>query len=282
LPALSEATRVVLLDGGPGVEGISGGPPCRATPGNLAYVIYTSGSTGRPKGVAIRHASAVAMVEWAGAAYSEPELAGVLAATSICFDLSVFELFAPLAFGGSVILAGNALDLAFAPGTPGYGEITMVNTVPSAMTELLHLGAVPSSVLTVNLAGEPLPLILVESLHDAGIARVMNLYGPSEDTTYSTWARIPAGETRAPAIGRPLPGSRAYVVRGGEPTPLGVPGELYLGGAGLARGYLNRPDLTAAAFVPDPWSGEPGTRLYRTGDLVRHRTDGELEFLGRL
>jgi amino acid adenylation domain-containing protein len=281
MPALSQETQLVLLDGGPGDSGIFG-KPHRPTPDNLAYVIYTSGSTGRPKGVAIRHASAVAMVEWAGAAYSREELAGVLAATSICFDLSVFELFAPLAFGGSVILAGNALELALAPGTPGHDEITMVNTVPSAMTELLHLGAVPPSVLTVNLAGEPLPLALAEALHAAGIARVMNLYGPSEDTTYSTEARIPPGETRAPAIGRPLPGSRAYVLRGGVPTPLGVPGELFLGGAGLARGYLNRPELTAAAFVPDPWNGEPGARLYRTGDRVRHRTDGELEFLGRL
>ncbi|MEP7013165.1 MAG: non-ribosomal peptide synthase/polyketide synthase, partial [Acidobacteriota bacterium] len=261
------------------------GPLCPATPDNLAYVIYTSGSTGRPKGVAIRHSSAVAMVEWAGAAYSREELAGVLAATSICFDLSVFELFAPLAYGGAVILAGNALELALAPGTPGHDEVTMINTVPSAMTELLHLGAVPPSVRTVNLAGEPLPLSLAESLHAAGIARVMNLYGPSEDTTYSTEARIPFGDTRAPAIGRPLPGSRAYVVRGGERTPLGVPAELYLGGAGLARGYLNRPDLTAASFVPDSWSGwsgEPGARLYRTGDRVRYRPDGELEFLGRL
>jgi acyl carrier protein len=135
----------------------------------------------------------------------------------------------------------------------------------------------------VNLAGEPLKRPLVAALH--GLlpeARVWNLYGPSEDTTYSTSALQERGEA-APGIGRPLAGTSAHVLdREGRRVPPGVPGELHLGGAGLARGYLGRPDLTAERFVPDPFAFRAGERLYRTGDLVRHRPSGELLYLGRL
>ncbi|HSF40408.1 MAG TPA: amino acid adenylation domain-containing protein, partial [Thermoanaerobaculia bacterium] len=251
-------------------------------PGQLAYLIYTSGSTGRPKGVAVRHASAVARVAWAAAAYPAEQLAGVLAATSVCFDLSVFELFVPLSAGGTVILAEDVLAL---PELPAAGEVTLVNTVPSAMAELVRAGGVPSSVRAVNLAGEPLRRELVTRLYGLpGLAEVHNLYGPSEDTTYSTGASIPRQEDgREPAIGRPLPGTRVYLLdRSLELVPPGVPGELWIGGAGLARGYFGRPELTAERFRPDPLGERPGDRLYRTGDLVRRRPDGELEFLGRL
>ncbi|HEX6863967.1 MAG TPA: amino acid adenylation domain-containing protein, partial [Thermoanaerobaculia bacterium] len=249
-----------------------------ADPGNLAYLIYTSGSTGRPKAVAIEHRSAAAMVGWALGLFTPEELAGVIAATSICFDLSVFELFVPLARGGKIVLARNALEL---PDLPARGEITLINTVPSAMAELVRLRALPASARTVCLAGEPLPEALAEQIYAIPtVERLFNLYGPSEDTTYSTWSLVP--RSGPPSIGRPIAGSQAYVLgREGEPVPVGVAGELYLGGAGLARGYLNRPELTAAAFVPDPWGG-PGERLYRTGDLVRWRASGELDFLGRI
>jgi amino acid adenylation domain-containing protein len=269
-------------------------PAPAAAPGNLAYVIYTSGSTGRPKGVAIAHRSAVAMVEWARGAFAPGELAAVLASTSICFDLSVFELFVPLACGGSVVLAENALEL---PRLEAAG-VSLVNTVPSAAAELVRTTGLPPSVRTVCLAGEPLSRGLVEALYAAAAARggrlerVLNLYGPSEDTTYSTWAALPSlppmaplqsNIAQAPGIGRPVLGTQAYVVDPHlQPLPLGVPGELCLGGQGLARGYLGRPELTAERFVPDPFTGEPGGRLYRTGDLVRHRPDGDLLFLGRL
>jgi amino acid adenylation domain-containing protein len=247
-------------------------PAAAPVPDNLAYLIYTSGSTGVPKGVAIEHRSAVALARWAREVFPPEDLAGVLAATSICFDLSVFEIFVPLAWGGAVIVAEDALHL---PAHPAAGEVTLVNTVPSALAELAE--ALPPAVRTVNLAGEPLAAALVERIP---AARVLNLYGPSEDTTYSTCAVVPRGE--APAIGRPIAGTSAYVLDpGGRPTPLGVPGELLLGGAGLARGYFGRPDLTAERFVPDPF-GAPGSRLYRTGDLVRYRAGGELLFLGRL
>jgi amino acid adenylation domain-containing protein len=258
-----------------------------ASPDHLAYVIYTSGSTGRPKGVAIEHRSAVALMLWAREEFSADELSGLLAATSVCFDLSVFEIFAPLSWGGRVILAENALEL---PTLPAAGEVRVLNTVPSAAAELVRLG-LPSSVRTVGLAGEPLPAALAASLYATGtVERVLNLYGPSEDTTYSTGALVPRPDQnrdgRAPAIGRPLPGTRAHVVDlRGASVPPGVAGELWLAGAGLARGYLGRPELTAERFTPDPaaaaW-GNPGGRVYRTGDLVRHRPDGELELLGRI
>jgi amino acid adenylation domain-containing protein len=251
-----------------------------AQPGNLAYVIYTSGSTGRPKGVAIEHRSASALAHWSREVFTAGELAGVLASTSVCFDLSVFELFVPLAWGGTVLLAQDVLEL---PRLPAAGEVRLINTVPSAMMELARQGAIPPSARTVNLAGEPLARALVDRLHEQGAGRVINLYGPSEDTTYSTIAIPARGDSRPPSIGRAISGTRTYLLdRSLNPVPVGIPGELLLGGAGLARGYLGRPELTAAAFLPDPFADEPGSRLYRTGDLARYRPDGEIDFLGRI
>jgi len=256
-------------------------PPALARPGNLAYLIYTSGSTGRPKGVAIEHRSAVTLLHWARETFTDADIAGVLAATSTCFDLSVFELFAPLCWGGTVILAANALDL---PKLPARDQVTLINTVPTAMAELLRGGGVPPSARVVNLAGEPLPAALAKKIHELGtVERLFNLYGPSEDTTYSTFAAIERGDARSPAIGRPIADTQAYILdRHLEPVPVGVPGELYLAGAGLARGYLARPDLTARGFIPNPFSATPGARMYRTGDLARRRPDGAMEFLGRI
>ncbi|HVR96545.1 MAG TPA: amino acid adenylation domain-containing protein, partial [Thermoanaerobaculia bacterium] len=253
--------------------------PRRAVlPENLAYLIYTSGSTGRPKAVAIRHGGAAALVEWACRAFPPEDLAAVLAATSFGFDLSVFELFVPLAVGGTVVMAENALALpaAYSQGA----QVTLVNTVPSAAAELLRAGAVPASVRVVNLAGEALPGPLARGLYDAGVAKVFNLYGPSEDTTYSTYALVDPDCGPWPPIGGPLPGTDARVL-GTDLEPV-EEGELYLGGSKLARGYLDRPDLTAERFVPDPFSDAPGARLYRTGDLVRWLPDGDLRYLGRL
>jgi amino acid adenylation domain-containing protein len=250
-----------------------------ARPENLAYVLYTSGSTGTPKGVAVTHRSAVEMVRWAGGVYGPEELAGVLASTSLSFDLSVFELFVPLAWGGTVILAENALEL---PHLPAADRVRLVNTVPSAMAELVRAGSLPASVRTVNLAGEPLPRALADRLYATGtVERVWNLYGPSEDTTYSIFSRVPNVGAAAPAIGRPVAATRAYVLDAeGVPVPVGTTGELYLGGVGLARGYLHGADLTAERFVPDPF-GAAGARLYRTGDVVRWTAAGELDFIGR-
>jgi len=243
---------------------------------NLAYVIYTSGSTGTPKGVAIEHRSAAALLAWARTVFSAEELSGVLASTSICFDLSVFELFMPLSCGGKIVLANDVLHLR---SLSSASEVRFINTVPSAMVELLHLGGVPQSVLTVCLAGEPLPASLVDEIYkQTQVKRVFDLYGPSEDTTYSTFAhRLPQSQA---TIGRPISNTRCYLLdQDLQPVPIGVPGELYLAGAGLARGYLNRPELTATAFVPDPFTSG---RLYKTGDLCRYLADGNIEYLGRV
>ncbi|HZF12748.1 MAG TPA: amino acid adenylation domain-containing protein, partial [Thermoanaerobaculia bacterium] len=274
--------EVLLLDGPePSTGDASGVPRPACHPEQLAYVIYTSGSTGTPKGVAVRHRGAVARVVWAASTYPPPQLAGVLAATSICFDLSVFEIFVPLAVGGTVILADDPLALA---GLPAAAAVSLVNSVPSIVAELVRCAALPTSVRAVNLAGEALPRPLVDRLHELPwIEAVRNLYGPSEDTVYSTGQRLARGVGDRPTIGRPLPGGAAYLLdRAGLLVPAGVPGELWLAGVGLARGYIGRPDLTADRFRPDPFAGEIGGRLYRTGDLARRRPDGEIDFLGRL
>jgi amino acid adenylation domain-containing protein len=248
------------------------------TQGNLAYVIYTSGSIGRPKGVMIEHRSATAFVSWAHQVFTPQQLQGTLFATSICFDLSVYEIFVPLSVGGKVILAENALQL---PKLPAANEVTLINTVPSSIAELLSMGGMPHSVKTVNLAGEPLASTLVDQIYAKGIVKqVFNLYGPTEATTYSTF--MPAEKGVPVAIGRPIANTQLYVLNGDLAfQPIGVAGEVYIGGAGLARGYLDRPDLTAERFIPDPFRGKGGLRLYRTGDLARYRSDGNLEFLGR-
>ncbi len=248
-------------------------------PNGLAYIIYTSGSTGRPKGVAIEHRSAVNLVAWAKTIYSTEELDGMLACTSVCFDLSVFELFAPLCLGGKVILAENALAL---PGLAARDEVRLLNTVPSAITQLLELKAVPSSVQVINLAGEPLTRQLSDRIYTETSARkVYDLYGPTEDTVYATYAlRKPHGPA---TIGRPVANNTLYILSPqGHPVPIGVPGELFIGGEALARGYLDRPELTAERFLPDPFRNEPGARMYRTGDLARYLPDGNVEFLGRI
>jgi amino acid adenylation domain-containing protein len=253
--------------------------------GHLAYIIYTSGSTGRPKGVAVEHETAVRMVAWAVEQYRDV-LTGVLFSTSVNFDPSVMEIFAPLSIGGTVIMADDALAL---PSLPARDQVTFVDTVPSALTALLEAGPLPPSVRVVGLAGEPLRRSLADRFYadgptESGQSRELwNLYGPTEDTIYSTAALVPAEETREPLIGRPIAGSQGYVAdrRRIELMPVGVPGELFIGGGGLVRGYWRRPDLTAERFVPDPFSGTPGGRLYRTGDKVRWRPDGQIEFLGR-
>ncbi|WP_158206633.1 non-ribosomal peptide synthetase [Pseudoduganella flava] len=271
-------TRVALVDAAH--DPVAPAPLPATLPGQLAYVIYTSGSTGRPKGVAITHANAVAMLAWARQEFDAEALRCVLASTSICFDLSVFELFLPLVTGHTVLLVRDALVLAE---RPPARPVTLVNTVPSAMEALLAADALPASVRVVNLAGEALARSLVDKLHARDHVRaVYNLYGPSEDTTYSTGGPVERGGAQPPTIGRPLHNTRAYVLDAAlRPVPPGAPGELYLAGCGVSRGYLGQPALTAERYVPNPHATAPGERLYRTGDLVRHLHDGRLAYLGR-
>ncbi|RPI91138.1 MAG: amino acid adenylation domain-containing protein, partial [Planctomycetaceae bacterium] len=245
-----------------------------------AYCIFTSGSTGTPKGVVIEHRSAVAFAVWAGSVFSAEDWSGVLASTSICFDLSVFELIVTLVQGGTVILSQSALELG---ALPAREQVRLINTVPSAAKALLQSNWIPSGVRTINLAGEALRNSVVQGLYEsARVQNVYNLYGPTEDTVYSTFTRCDRGSEAEPTIGAPVWNTSGYILDDAlEPVPVGVTGELYLAGAGLARGYLNRPGLTAERFVADPCGVDPGGRMYRTGDLARWRSDGTIEYLGR-
>ncbi|HEX9935694.1 MAG TPA: amino acid adenylation domain-containing protein, partial [Longimicrobium sp.] len=251
-------------------------PESGAVPENLSHVIFTSGSTGRPKGVMIRHSSAVVLLHWLRENVTDEERSAVLFSTSVNFDVSVAEVFGTLAWGGKLVLVENALELATLE-----EEVVHVSMVPSAAAELLRSGGIPPFVKTLNLAGEALPNALAQGLYALPtVEKVGNLYGPTEDTTYSTYYRVPRGADQV-LVGTPVANTQAYVLdRHLHPVPVGVVGELYLAGDGLSRGYANRPAMTAERFVPCPF-GAPGGRMYRVMDRVRRRMDGELEYLGR-
>src|SRR5215213_7186793 len=244
----------------------------------IAYMIYTSGSTGQPKGVALEHATVTTLVHWAGEIIDPKDLRGVLFSTSICFDISLIEVFVTLSYGGQIVLASNALQLSE---LAAANEVTLINTVPSAMRELVRMQAVPESVRVVIVAGEPLSEELVEEIFaTTRVEELYNGYGPTETTIYSTYTRVRSGERVT--IGRPVGNTRVYVLdEQMQPVPVGVVGDLYIGGSGLGRGYWNRSDLTAEKFIPDAFSGEAGKRLYVTGDKARYLASGDLEFLGR-
>jgi amino acid adenylation domain-containing protein len=246
-------------------------------PESAAYIIYTSGSTGRPKGVVIEHRNAAAFLSSTSPLFTSEEIAFVLGAASISFDLSILELLLPLCRGGAIVLARNLLAI---PEVQARDRVTLLSAVPSAMTVLLDTFGIPASIQTVILAGERLDQPLAERVLALGhVRKLYNIYGPTECTTYSTIADVRAGEV--PTIGRTIPNTSVYVLgRSGEQVPVGISGELYIAGAGVTRGYLDRPELTAERFVPSPFG--TGERLYRTGDLVRYTSTGELAFIGRV
>ncbi|PBQ13913.1 non-ribosomal peptide synthetase, partial [Pseudomonas congelans] len=248
------------------------------TSAHLAYLIYTSGSTGLPKGVMIEHRNTVNFLSWAHSAFDASALEKTLFSTSLNFDLAVYECFAPLTSGGSIEVVKNVLELQY-----GEHDIGLINTVPSALKALLDVDGLPASVHTVNVAGEALKRSLVESLFEkTGVQRLCNLYGPSETTTYSSWVAMDREEGFAAHIGKPVGNTQFYLLDDQQqPVPLGVAGEIYIGGAGVARGYLKRDDLTAERFLNDPFSQNPAARMYRTGDLGRYLPDGNIEYLGR-
>jgi amino acid adenylation domain-containing protein len=251
------------------------------TAGNVAYLVYTSGSTGKPKGAAIEHHSTQGLMRWALREFGKETLAGTLAASSICFDMSVFEIYVPLSWGGAVIMAENVLQLH---SLAARDKVTLISTVPSAIAELSRLGWVPETTKAVLLAGEVLPGKIVDQVFECtNIEKVWNLYGLSEDTSYTTAALMEKDKGVLVTIGCPIANRQLYVLdQQLQPVPKGVTGELHVSGEGLARGYVNRPELTAERFVPNPFSWERGERMYRTGDLVRYRSDGKLECLGRI
>jgi amino acid adenylation domain-containing protein len=251
--------------------------PPRASPQDLAYVIFTSGSTGRPKGVMIEHHALAAFVAWTREAFDDEELSGVLCSSSIAFDVSVFELFAPLCHGGRVILVENVLALR---DTVARDEVRLICSVVSGLAELTRVAPLPAGVRTVIQAGERMHAALAQTLLAHPGLRVLNVCGATEDTVYSVWHHVTSADGDPP-IGRPLTNHTAYVLDAdGRSVPIGVAGELCYGGEGIARGYLNRPELTAQRFVPNPFGHS--ARMYRSGDLARWNERGELEFLHRL
>jgi amino acid adenylation domain-containing protein/thioester reductase-like protein len=239
----------------------------------LAYVIFTSGSTATPKTVAVGHRSVTALIAWARTQFDEAELDRALLTAPVSFDMSVFGLFVPLAGPGAIVVVP---DLGWlleheAPSAP-----TLLYTVPTALAALLRAGALPQTVRTVNLGGEPLGAALVEQLLAAGVERVCNLYGPTESTSNALFEdyRRPT----LPTIGRPIAGTGAAVRRSdGTFAWIGEPGELELCGIGLARGYLGQPQLDAERFVI-----RDQIRFYRTGDRAVWLPDGRFQFLGRV
>lgn len=249
--------------------------------GALAYIIFTSGSSGIPKGVSISHSNAVAFLDWADTEFPADVLKQTLASTSVCFDLSIFEIFFPLTKGHSIILVDHILDLCD-DAVPAANDITLINTVPSAIDELVRLGKVPAATRIINLAGEALQSNLVQRIQAAyPNTAVYNLYGPSEDTTYTTCARMAPGHAGAVPIGLPITGTQLYLLDGDlNPVPKGAIGEVCVAGLGLSQGYFADPTRTAQAFIPNPF-GSAGSRLYLTGDLARFGDDGNLYYLGR-
>jgi len=244
-------------------------------PSELAYIIYTSGSTGVPKGVMVRNSSILQLIDWAHQTWSPEDFACVGAGTSISFDVSVFELFAPLTCGGAILLMDNILEFI---DHPLRESVTLVSTVPSAMRQILRVKPLPESVRNVCIAGEAFP----RSLADALISphwRVFNLYGPTEDTVFSTVYEIKAGSGAVP-IGHPIPGTDVYIMGAdGQPVSNGTQGELCLAGRGLAVGYLNRPKLNEERFLSKPEDSD--SRMYRTGDIVYRDEDGLIHYCGR-
>jgi amino acid adenylation domain-containing protein len=259
-----------------------------STPDSLAYVIFTSGSTGRPKGVAVPHEAIVNHLRWTSDALPLGADDRVLQRTPFTFDVSVWELWAPLVAGAGLVLAPVALRFqpAAIVDTVAQHGVTTLHIVPSLLERLLDEPGLSrcATLRRVCCAGEQLSARLQERFFGRLDASLHNLYGPTECCIYATaWTcRRGGGEGPVP-IGRPISNTQVYVLDAElQPVPVGVDGELYLGGLCLARGYINQPELTAERFIRHPFSDRRSERLYRTGDRVRYRADGDLEFLGRL
>ncbi|MEU7482643.1 amino acid adenylation domain-containing protein, partial [Streptomyces sp. NPDC042319] len=280
-------TAPLVLDSPGTAEQLAGLPDTALTdadrtaalrPGHPAYVIYTSGSTGRPKGVVVAHEGLLAMVDSLVERFGLDEDTRVLQFASFSFDASVWEIMLALLTGGTLVIADEECR------TPGRPLVDLINTarinlagLPPVVVSGLPADATLPADLRLAVAGEAVPAEIVERF--AGGVKLYNGYGPTEAVVSSTVSGPLAGTGRPP-IGRPTTAHRVYVLdRHLRPAPVGVVGELYVGG-GLARGYLRRPDLTAQRFVADPF-GPAGARMYRTGDLVRWLPDGELDYIGR-
>ncbi len=256
---------------------------CDATPQNRAYVIYTSGSTGKPKGVEITHGSVVNFLTSMREKPGMTERDVMLAVTTISFDIAGLELYLPLVVGGRVVIASReiAVDGTRLSQHINNSQATVMQATPATWRILIDAGWEGSKQLKILCGGEALPRELANKLIEKSAA-LWNMYGPTETTIWSTVHQV--SSTEGPVlVGRPIANTRIYILdHYMQPAPIGVPGELCIGGAGVARGYMNRPELTQEKFIADPFSEEPGARIYRTGDLARYLPDGNIELLGRI
>ncbi len=263
-------------------------PAVAVDPRDLAYVIYTSGSTGRPKGVMVPHRAIANRLLWMHEDWPLETADRVLQKTPVSFDASIWEIFAPWLAGARVVMAqpGGHRDTAYLARTVAAREITVLQLVPSLLRAFLDEpeAGLCASLRRIFCGGEALQAPLRDRLAERlpGV-ELHNLYGPTEAAIDASHHACRAGRSDGLIpIGRPVSNAEVLLLdRGLEPAPIGVPGELYIGGAGLARGYLGRADLTAERFVPHPFAAMPGERLYRTGDVARHTAGGLVEFLGR-
>ncbi|WP_052134223.1 non-ribosomal peptide synthetase [Sphingomonas sp. 37zxx] len=265
-----------------------GNPGAAVSARNLAYVIFTSGTTGPPKGVEVEHRSAIHHLWGMREQYAVTSADRFLQKHPFNFDVSVWEFFLPLATGGSTVMVrpDGQRDLDYMIDRIITEGVTIVCFLPSALQVLLdhpRIGLLDSSVRWMLCGAEAMardvPLRFFERLG----ARLHNLYGPTETTVHNSWYECLPGEQPAVIpIGRPMPGVRLYVLDPAlQPVPVGVPGEIHIGGASVARGYRNSPEITAARFVADPFTDGPDARMYRTGDIGRFHPDGNIEFIGR-
>ncbi|MFJ3090868.1 amino acid adenylation domain-containing protein [Streptomyces sp. NPDC086838] len=285
----TSGARVVLDDTRPSPAGFPETAPERVDDlDRLAYVIFTSGSTGTPKGVEVPHRGLVNHVAWAARELASRGTGGAPLFSSVAFDLVVPNLWAPLVAGQAVHTVSGSVDMAdLGAHLLAQGPYSFIKLTPGHLEVLGHQldpAAVSSLAGVVVVAGEALSGEVAARWHAAlGEGRLINEYGPTEASVGTCVHPVTEVETsQVVPIGRPLPNMTMYVLDGLlQPVPVGVAGELYVGGTGVARGYAGRPDLTAERFLPDPY-GPAGARFYRTGDLVRQRSDGNVEFLGRL
>ncbi|MBV9209693.1 MAG: amino acid adenylation domain-containing protein, partial [Acidobacteria bacterium] len=260
------------------------------TPDNMAYVIYTSGSTGQPKGVMAPHKGIVNCLHWLQqGSYSVDDRDCLLLRASLSFDASVWELLTAIVCGGRVVVAqhGGHRDPDYLVRAIADNGVTLVNFVPSVLSMLLdeeHVTDVLSSLRLVSFGGEAMPVETLERLQERLGIEAHNFYGPTECSIGSVeWLCTNVSGRQVVPIGRAIDNTTAFILDSHmQPAPVGVTGELYLGGVCVVRGYLKRPELTAERFVPDPFSTEAGARLYRTGDLARYDREGQIEYLGRV
>ncbi|MBT2491914.1 amino acid adenylation domain-containing protein [Streptomyces sp. ISL-96] len=285
----TSGAKVLLDEPGLSVEGFPATAPSRVGDlDGLAYVIFTSGSTGMPKGVEVPHRGLVNHVAQAAREFTQRSTGGTALFSSVAFDLVVPNIWVPLIMGLSVHTVSQDVSLAdlgahLAAGAP-YSFLKLTPGHLELLAHQLDAEALAALTGTVVAGGEAFPGEVANRwLELLGPGGLINEYGPTEASVATcVYAVMEPQPSEVVPIGRPLPNMTMYVLDGWlEPVPVGVVGELYVGGTGVARGYASRPDLTAERFLPDPYAGEPGARFYRTGDLVRQREDGNVEFLGR-